>query len=104
MLAVLVVLIVAATWHEAGSHIGTHLLSQVVGNLTGEGLASGAVYKEMFLSEADLAGLHSEQRGLIDFLVLAHSTRFVGFGPSTYSFFLREYRTMQARSVWVLGF
>jgi hypothetical protein len=76
----------------------------VVGNLTGEGLAAGAVYKEMFLSEADLAGLHSEQRGLIDFLVLAKSTRFVGFGPSTYSFFLREYRTMQARSVWVLGF
>lgn len=70
---------------------------QVVANLTGEGLASGAVYKEMFLSEGDLAGLHSEQRGLIDFLVLAHSTRFVGFGPSTYSFFLREYRTMQVR-------
>jgi hypothetical protein len=68
-----------------------------VGNLTGEGLCQGAVYKEMFLSEGDLAGLHSEQRGLIDFLVLAHSSRFVGFGPSTYSFFLREYRTMQVR-------
>lgn len=75
---------------------------KVVGNLTGEGLASGAVYKEMFLSDTDMAGLHSEQRGLIDFLVLSHSTRFVGFGPSTYSFFLREYRTLQANFVFQL--
>ncbi len=39
--------------------------------------------------QADLAPLHSEQKGLIDFLVLAGAQRFVGFGPSTYSFFLK---------------
>ncbi len=55
-------------------------LWQVVSNLTAESLASGAVYKEMFLTAADTAGLHSEQKGLIDFLVLARSARFVGFG------------------------
>ena len=44
-------------------------------------LASGA--------QADLAPLHSEQKGLIDFLVLARAEHFVGFGPSTYSFFLK---------------
>jgi hypothetical protein len=29
-----------------------------------------------------------------DFMVLASSKGFVGFGPSTYSFFLAEYRTL----------
>lgn len=46
-------------------------------------------------------------QGLVDFLVLAQSGAFVGFGPSTYSFFLSEYRTLQgmatARSVLVDG-
>ena len=41
------------------------------------------------LTQADLAPLHSEQKGLIDFLVLARAEHFVGFGPSTYSFFLK---------------
>lgn len=39
--------------------------------------------------------------------MLAQSGSFVGFGPSTYSFFLSEYRTLQgmatARSVLVDG-
>lgn len=46
-------------------------------------------------------------QGLIDFMVLANSGAFVGFGPSTYSFFLSEYRTLQSgatnRSVLVDG-
>ena len=61
----------------------------MVANLTGEHLTSGVHYKEMYLSEAELAGLHSEQKGLIDYLVLARAARFVGFGPSTYSFYLK---------------
>ena len=58
-------------------------------NLTGEHLTSGVHYKEMYLDKNDLAALHSEQKGLIDFLVLARAARFVGFGPSTYSFYLK---------------
>mmetsp|Transcript_9294 Transcript_9294/g.27924 ORF Transcript_9294/g.27924 Transcript_9294/m.27924 type:complete len:628 (+) Transcript_9294:75-1958(+) len=86
---------------------GVEDLKKVVANLTGEGLASNVVYKEMFLTLQDTKTLHSEQKGLIDFLVLAQSGSFVGFGPSTYSFFLSEYRTLQgmatARSVLVDG-
>ena len=40
------------------------------------------------------AGLSSEQKALLDFLVLAHGQRFVGISSSTFSFFLREYRTL----------
>lgn len=61
----------------------------MVANLTGEHLTSGVHYKEMYLGPSDLAALHSEQKGLIDFLVLARAARFVGFGPSTYSFYLK---------------
>lgn len=35
---------------------------QVVANLTGEGLASNVVYKEMFLTLRDTQHLHSEQK------------------------------------------
>jgi hypothetical protein len=38
--------------------------------------------------------LNSEQKALLDFLVLYHGDSFVGFGTSTFSFYLREYRTM----------
>ena len=41
------------------------------------------------------AGLASEQKALVDFLVLARGARYVGFGSSTFSFFLREHRTLQ---------
>ena len=34
------------------------------------------------------AVLNSEQKALLDFLVLAMGTRFVGFGSSTFSFYL----------------
>lgn len=40
------------------------------------------------------AGLNQEQRALIDFLVLARAQRFVGFGSSTFSYYLREYRAL----------
>ena len=40
----------------------------------------------------------------MDFLVLAGGTRYVGFGSSTFSFFLQEYRVLQGlpRSASVL--
>ena len=34
------------------------------------------------------AALNSEQKALLDFLVLAKGARFVGFGSSTFSFYL----------------
>lgn len=40
------------------------------------------------------AGLTSEQKALVDFLVLARGATFVGFGSSTFSFYLREYRML----------
>ncbi len=40
------------------------------------------------------AALSSEQKALVDFLVLARGARFVGFGSSTFSYFLREFRVL----------
>jgi hypothetical protein len=39
-------------------------------------------------------GLNSEQLALLDFLILARTEKFVGFGPSTFSFYLREHRIL----------
>ena len=39
-----------------------------------------------------LEDLNTEQRALVDFLVLAHSHVFVGLGTSSFSVYLREYR------------
>ena len=47
---------------------------------------------------APLAELNSEQKALLDFIVLARARRFVGFGSSTFSFYLREYRALQVRA------
>ena len=41
-----------------------------------------------------LAGLNSEQKALVDFLVLSRGHAFVGFGSSTFSFYLREFRVL----------
>lgn len=45
-----------------------------------------------------LAALNSEQKALLDFIVLARGKRFVGFGSSTFSFFLREFRALHGIS------
>ena len=74
---------------------GFERLQELTANLTAEGLCDQVVYKEQFLSEAELSMLHSEQKGLIDLLVLAQADRFVGFEPSTFSFFLTQYRVLQ---------
>lgn len=80
---------------------GFEKLQSLTANLTAEGLCDQVVYKEQFLSEAELSMLHSEQKGLIDLLVLAKANSFVGFEPSTFSFFLTQYRVLlglEARS------
>jgi hypothetical protein len=41
-----------------------------------------------------VAALNSEQKALLDFLVLSRGKSFVGFGSSTFSFYLREYRVL----------
>lgn len=40
------------------------------------------------------AELNSEQKALVDFMVLSRGRGFVGFGSSTFSFYLREYRVL----------
>lgn len=40
------------------------------------------------------AELNSEQKALVDFLVLSRGRGFVGFGSSTFSFYLREFRVL----------
>ncbi len=50
-----------------------------------------------FLKAVELSGLHSEQRALVDFLVLAAGRRFVGFEESTFSLFVREWRYLHGR-------
>lgn len=47
------------------------------------------------LSSPRYTALHSEQVALVDFLVLAAGRRYVGFGASTFSFYLREYRLLR---------
>ena len=73
---------------------GFERLQNLTANLTAEGMCDRVTYKEQFLDESELAGLHSEQKGLIDLLVLAKASSFVGFEPSTFSFFLSQYRVL----------
>lgn len=40
-------------------------------------------------------GLESEQEALLDFLVLARCRAFVGFGGSSFSYFLPQYKALQ---------
>lgn len=52
--------------------------------------------------EVFVAGLNSEQKALLDFLVLAQGQRFAGFGSSTFSFYLREFRALHVRLLlWI---
>ena len=56
-------------------------------------------------SLSGFTGLNSEQKALLDFIVLSGGDSFVGFGSSTFSFYLQEYRTLRgvhkAKSVLV---
>ena len=86
---------------------GHETLGRLTDNLTAEGLCDRITYKEQFLDAAELDALHSEQKALLDLLVLAKARTFVGFEPSTFSFFLSQYRVLQgldpSRSVLVEG-
>lgn len=73
-------------------------MEKVAAEITREGLASSIHYKEQHLTSADLAGLNSEQKAAVDFLVLARSKYFVGLGSSTFSFYLREHRALEGIS------
>lgn len=49
-------------------------------------------FKQRFY--AFVVELNSEQKALVDFMVLSRGRGFVGFGSSTFSFYLREYRVL----------
>ena len=55
------------------------------------------MYKEMYLTEEDLAGVRNEQSGLVDMLVMRQAANLVGIGVSTFSFYLYELRLMDGR-------
>jgi hypothetical protein len=57
--------------------------------------SKAVIYKEQYLSKAELAPLHPEQLALVDFLVLVECRHFVGISVSTFSVFIREYRALQ---------
>ncbi|KAL4427809.1 hypothetical protein ABPG75_001898 [Micractinium tetrahymenae] len=59
------------------------------------GVASRVVVKEQLLPPADLEGLHSEQRALLDLLVLARAQRFVGHRVSTFSHYTTQYQLLR---------
>lgn len=58
-------------------------------------LASEIFYKELIISETDMAQLGSEQKGALDWLVLKRAKRLLGFKPSSYSQKLVDYRDLE---------
>ena len=44
------------------------------------------------MAPSSRAGLQSEALALVDLLVLVHARRFTGFGSSTFSWVVQEYR------------
>ena len=69
-------------------------MEDAIRTLVEDGLASSVHYKELYLPASETAGLSSEQSALVDFLVLSRASSFVGFGSSTFSFYLREHRAL----------
>lgn len=69
-------------------------MQRIVGLLVQAGVASTVLYKERYLDQPDLDALTSEQKALLDFLVLAEGKTFVGLGVSTFAYFLREHRAL----------
>lgn len=70
-------------------------MNRIIGMLKAGGLCSDVLYKELYIPQAEIDELNSEQKALLDFLVLAKGKYFVGFGSSTFSFYLREHRVLQ---------
>lgn len=69
-------------------------MNRTIAYLLHMGVCSEVLHKELYVRKEDLDALNSEQKALVDLLVLAKSKVFVGFGSSTFSFFLREYRAL----------
>ena len=74
---------------------GQDILIDLTDSIIRNGFCSYVTFKEDFLDETQLMGLHSEQKALVDLLVLAKAIAFVGFEPSTFSFFASQYRVLQ---------
>mmetsp|Transcript_3827 Transcript_3827/g.11047 ORF Transcript_3827/g.11047 Transcript_3827/m.11047 type:complete len:533 (-) Transcript_3827:775-2373(-) len=70
-------------------------MNRIIALLKAAGLCSEVLYKELYVDEKEVAALNSEQKALLDFLVLAKGKAFVGLGSSTFSFYLREYRVLK---------
>ena len=77
---------------------GRNVLADITNSMEHVGLCSCVWSKENFLSDEELSSLHSEQKALVDLLVLAKAHAFVGFKPSTFSFFASQYRTLSGFS------
>ncbi|KAL3132707.1 hypothetical protein ABBQ32_009214 [Trebouxia sp. C0010 RCD-2024] len=69
-------------------------MDHLIGTLKDAGLCKDVHYKELYIPQAELEELNSEQKALVDFMVLSRGRGFVGFGSSTFSFYLREYRVL----------
>ncbi|KAL0032263.1 hypothetical protein WJX79_001439 [Trebouxia sp. C0005] len=69
-------------------------MDNLIGSLKDAGLCKDVHYKELYIPQAELEELNSEQKALVDFLVLSRGRGFVGFGSSTFSFYLREFRVL----------
>lgn len=54
--------------------------------------ASHILCKERFVPDWELENLHTEQLALLDLLILKSAKTFVGFAPSTFSHYIKEYR------------
>eukprot|EP00887_Chlorella_sp_A99_P002549 scaffold6.g2549.t1 len=73
-------------------------MDRTIGYLKHVGVCSDVHHKERYIPQSEIEKLNSEQKALLDFIVLARSKRFVGFGSSTFSFYLREYRALHGIS------
>lgn len=69
-------------------------MDHIIETLKDFGLCNEVHYKELYVPQAELDALNSEQKALVDFLVLSRGRGFVGFGSSTFSFYLREFRVL----------
>jgi hypothetical protein len=80
------------------SYNDTNSLHTYTEQLRGDGVCSRVVVKEDYLSTDELAGLHSEQKALMDLLVLARADKFVGTKRSAFSYLARELRRLGGQS------
>ena len=71
------------------------MLDSISARLVAAGVCSSVLTKERLLPAAELAGLHSEQRALLDLLVLTRASALVGHGVSSFSYLARDLRALR---------